>query len=187
MTQTKEINFGEWLQYLNTIVVRWVNQSAAVVADGAEKMSDTEHTVSSCLKTASTLADLALLNGVEYAVTVLAGPGFRMLALVSASDWYDGPQDRSCAYNIDISATEPLSRFVSADPIPADRVGFEVQTADGGVRQCADRVMPAGAAKFRLVVSRLGIHSGCYTGKVSLKPVPPQTGSPVTVDVNIAL
>ena len=38
MTQTKEINFAEWLQYLNTIVVRWVNQSAAVVADGAEKM-----------------------------------------------------------------------------------------------------------------------------------------------------
>jgi hypothetical protein len=187
VTQTKEINLGEWLQYLNTIVVRWANQSAAVVADGADQMTDSEHTVSSCLKTASRLTDVALLNGVEYAVTVLAGPGFRMLALVSASDWYDGPKDRSCAYNIDISATESLSRFVSADPIPADRIGFEVQTADGGVRQCLDRVLPAGTAKFRLVVSRLGIHSGCYTGKVVLKPVPPATGNPVPVNVNIGL
>jgi hypothetical protein len=183
VTQTTESNLGEWLQYLNTIAVRWINQSAAVVADGADQMSDGEHTVSSCFKTASRLADVALLNGVEYAVTVFAGPGFTMLTPVSASDWY--PKDPSCAHSIDIS--EPLSRDVTNDPIPTARIGFEAQTADGGVRQCPDRVLPAGTAKFRVVVSRLGIHSGCYTGKVVLKPVPSATGDPVSVNVDIEL
>jgi hypothetical protein len=186
VTQTAESNPREWLQYLNTILVRWINQSAAVVADGADQMSAGEHTVSSCFKTASRLADVALLNGVEYAATVFAGPGFTMLTLVSASDWYDGPKDRSCAHSIDFSATEPLSRFVADDPIPTVRIGFEVQTPDGA-RPCPDRVLPAGTAKFRVVVHRPGIRSGCYTGTVVLRPVPPATGAPVSVDVDIEL
>lgn len=185
MTQTTETNLAEWLQYLSTIVVRWINQSAAVVADGAGEMSDGEHPVNSCFKTASRLADVALLNGVEYAVTAFAGPGFTMLTPVSASEWFDGPNDVSCAHSIDIS--EPLSRDVANDPISTDRIGFEAQTADGGVRQCPERVLPAGTKKFRVVVSRLGLHGGCYTGKVVLKPVPPAPGDPVFVDVDIEL
>lgn len=184
MTQPVKSNPSEWLQYLSTILVRWINQSAAVVADGADQMSAGEHTVDSCFKTASRLSDLALLNGAEYAVTVLAGPGFEMLTPVSASDWYDLPEDRSCAYSIEIS--EPLSRFVANDPIPTDRIDFEAKTPDGD-RPCPDGVLPAGTAKFRVVVFRPGIHSGCYTGKVVLKPVPPATGDPIPVDVDIEL
>lgn len=186
VTQTAQSNPRDWLLYLNTILVRWINESAAVVADGADQMSSGEHTVDSCFKTASRLADIALLNGVEYATTVFAGPGFTMLTLVSHSAWYDGPKDRSCAHSIGISATEPLSRLVADDPIPTVRIGFEVKTADGA-RLCPDRVLPAGTEKFRVVVSRLGIHSGCYTGRVVLTPVTPATGDPDSFKVEIEL
>lgn len=183
MKQTTERNLGEWLQYLNSIMVRWVKQSAAVIVDGADQMSTGEHTVDSCVKTVTRLADVALLNGVEYGVTVLAGTGFTMLASHSVSDWFDGPTNQSCAHSIEISA--PLSRNVSDDPIPRVRIGFQVPTADGA-RQCLD-VLPAGTTKFRLVVFRAGLHSGCYTGTVVLTPVPPAPGNPVAVDVDIEL
>lgn len=185
MTQTTDKNVGHWLRYLNTIAVRWVNQSAAVVVDGVDQMSDGEHTVSSCFKTATRLADIALLNGVEYAVTALAGPGFKMLPLTVASSWYAVPNAPS-AYSVSVSLTEPLSRDLADDRITIDRIGFEAKIA-GVESPCTESVLPAGAAEFRIVLSRLGLHGGCYTGKVVLTPVPPATGNPVSVDVDIEL
>ena len=186
MTETDAGNPAVWLQYLSDITLRWIAQSAEVIATGAEEMSTGEHTVSSCVKPAGRLADLALVNGVEYATTVFAGPGFDVLALVAGSGWYDISGDQSCAHSVAIAEANPLRRFVTNDPIPADRIGFEVQTA-GGSTPCPDGVLPPGSAKFRVVVYRLGLHSGCYTGKVVLTPVPPAAGAPTSVDVDVEL
>lgn len=188
MTQTGEVNYGEWIKYLSTIMVRSVNQAADVIADGAAEMSDGEHTVNSCFKTASKLADIALLNATEYAVTVLAGPGFTMVAADGFSDWYDCPQTQSAAQGISVSPNEPLSRNVSNDPIDTALISFEAQSASKVVSRCFDHVLPAGTVKFRIAVSRLGLHSGFYAGKVILTSLPPALpGNSIPVDVAIAL
>ncbi len=186
MTKPVVTNPVVWLQYLNEITLRWVTQSAQVIVAGTDEMSTGEHTVSSCVKTAGKLADLALLNGMEYATTLFAGPQFNVLPPVTSSKWYDIPGDQSCAHNVRIAETDRLRRFVSNDSISGERIGFEVQTVDGSA-SCTDGVLPAGSARFRIVVYRLGLHSGCYTGKVVVTPVPATADTPVQLDVEVEL
>ena len=72
-----------------------------------------------------------------------------------------------------------------ADPIPKPLVGFEAQVGTDG-KPCPDGVLPAGTQYFRVVVVRIGLHSGCYTGKVLIATEPP-AGTPTAVAVDIEL
>jgi hypothetical protein len=185
MTSPDVSNPSVLAQYYTKIANRVIQQSAKVVADAVEEFSDGEHTLQTCVKTMNQLADIALLGGVEIVATTFAGPGFQLLPAPAASRFYQVP-DATKQYRVEVCA--PLSRFVSADAIPVNRVAIEAKRA-GGCVHCPGGVLPPGTAEFRLVVNRTGIHSGCYTGQVLVTTVPadPTAAAPAPMAVDIEL
>jgi hypothetical protein len=182
-------NPSAWLQYLNDIYVRWINQSADVIAGAADEISTEISTGKQPFNTwfgaVNRLSELSLLSGIEFWSTLFAGPGFEVLPPIAYSGWYAVPGDPTVAHHAEVSDSEPLNRFVSADAIPKSDVSFEAQVANGA-KPCPGGLLPAGTANFRLVVARTGFHSGCYTGKVLITTVPP-AGPPTPVAVDIEL
>jgi hypothetical protein len=178
-------NPSAWLQYMADIYVRWVNQSADIIAETADEVSTAEQPFNTWFGAVNRLSDISLLSGIEFWSTLFAGPGFQLLSPFTYSHWYKVPGDTSLAHRAEVSDSEPLSRLVSADSIPKSLVAFEAQVANGA-KPCPGGQLPAGTESFRLVVARTGFHSGCYIGNVLIATVPP-AGAPTPVAVEIEL
>jgi hypothetical protein len=167
-------NFGVLAQYCSDIWVRMANQTATAVTEAADELGTGTHTVDDCYQTMTKLANIAFLGWTEIFTSVAAGAGFQTVPALTSSNWYPVPGDQSCAHRVTVG---PLSRSVSDDPITKLRLGLEAQRADKTVVPCLDWVLPAGTTQFRLVVSQLGLHSGCYAGKADIAPIPTTTGA----------
>ena len=178
-------NPGEWVEYCNEITQRWVGRATKVIDEAADKLSTGTQPVQTWLNAVNELADLALIHGGELAATIFAGPGFNKLPPVTPSGWYNVPSGASGQYCLKVSDSKPLHRFVSQDPISPRRIRFEAKVA-GECKPCPGGTLPMGATQFRLIVDRVGIHSGCYTGEVLLVPVS-GTGAPICVAVDLEL
>lgn len=185
MTNPVVSNPGVWVQSLNDIYVRWINQSADVISGAADEISTGKENFNTWFGAVNRLSDISLLSGIEFWSTLFAGPGFEVLPPIAFSGWYQVPGDITCPHQAEVSDSEPLNRLVSADPIPKSHVAFEAQVANGA-KPCPGGLLPASTEKFRLVVARTGFHSGCYTGKVLIAPVPP-AGASTQVAVEIEL
>src|SRR5438874_2650364 len=146
-----------------SIWVRMLRRNGAIAAEASRKMAAGEYGYDDCLRSATELVDGSLLDGMELAETLLAGPGFKFASNVARSDPYSvGPYQNS---EYEVTVTSPLSRGFG-DAIPGTRISFEA-VKRGEADRPTSGILPAGTEQFRLVVNRINLQSGYYSWKVT--------------------
>jgi hypothetical protein len=166
-TSSKPVLLAE---YMAGIWVRMLRRNAAVAAEASRKMAAGDYGYDDYLRSVTTLVDGNLLDGMELAETLLAGPGFKLAPDVALSDPYPvGPG--------------------FGDAVPVARISFEA-VKSGEANRRTSGVLPVGTDHFRLVVNRTNLQSGYYFGQVTVTARPATNASVAdqqVVDVAIKL
>ncbi|MBP1819665.1 hypothetical protein [Mycobacterium sp. OAE908] len=173
-------------EYMAKIWVRMLRRSGAIAEDASQKMAAGKYGYDDYVRSVRQLVDGNLLDGMELAETLLAGPGFKSAANVARSDPYPvGPYQNS---EYEVTVTSPLSRGFG-DAIPGARIGFEA-VKSGEDDRLTSGILPIGTEHFRLVVDRTNLQSGFYFGQVTMVARPAtkaDAGDQQVVDVAIGL
>jgi len=162
-TSSKPVLLAE---YMAGIWVRMLRRNAAVAAEASRKMAAGDYGYDDYLRSVTTLVDGNLLDGMELAETLLAGPGFKVASDVARSEPYPVGPDPNSEY--EVTVTSALSRGFG-DAVPVARISFEA-VKPGEADRVTSGVLPAGTEHFRLVVKRTNLQSGYYSGQVTVRP-----------------
>jgi hypothetical protein len=182
-TSSKPVLLAE---YMAGIWVRMLRRNAAVAAEASRKMAAGDYGYDDYLRSVTTLVDGNLLDGMELAETLLAGPGFKLAPDVALSDPYPVGPDPNSEY--EVTVTTALSRGFG-DAVPVARISFEA-VKSGEANRRTSGVLPVGTDHFRLVVNRTNLQSGYYFGQVTVTARPATNASVAdqqVVDVAIKL
>jgi hypothetical protein len=173
-------------EYVASIWVRMLRRNGAIAAEASRKMAAGNYGYDDYFRSVTNLVDGNLLDGMELATTLLAGPGFKSASDVARSDPYTvGPYQNS---EYEVTVTTPLSRGFG-DAVPDTRIGFEA-VKNGADQGQTSGILPAGTEQFRLVVDRTNLQSGYYIGQVTLTPRPvakADAGDHQVIDVAVKL
>lgn len=161
-------------EYCASILVRMIKQTGAVADDAVQKMDAGDYGCDNWFKSVNQLADVAMQGGMELAETIFAGPGFKLAQCLRYSDWYPVGDGDECQYQVTICT--PLSRGVSADPIPDGRISYQSKQGEV-VQQSLGDLLPVGAEHFRLVIDRTDLQSGYYWGEARITRIPATSGA----------
>jgi hypothetical protein len=166
-------------EYMASIWVRMIRRNGAIAAEASRKMAAGDYGYDDYFRSVTKLVDGNLLDGMELATTLLAGPGFKSASDVARSDPYtvDPYQNSEC----EVTVTSPLSRGFG-DSIPGSRISFEV-VKNGKAQGQKSGILPAGTEEFRLIVDRTNLQSGYYFGQVTLTPRPATKADAADQDV----
>src|SRR5690349_10622450 len=81
-------------EYMAKIWVRMLRRSGAIAEDASQKMAAGKYGYDDYVRSVRQLVDGNLLDGMELAETLLAGPGFKSAANVARSDPYRSEERR---------------------------------------------------------------------------------------------
>jgi hypothetical protein len=173
-------------EYMASIWVRMLRRNGAIAAEASRKMAAGDYGYDDYLRSVTEFVDGNLLDGMELATTIIAGPGFKFASNVARSDPYPVGPYRNSEY--EVAVTSPLSRGFG-DAIPRTRIGFEA-VKGGEADRATSGILPAGTEHFRLVVNRTNLQSGYYSGQVTLMARPAAKADAAdqqVVDVDVRL
>lgn len=152
--------------YLSDVWLRMIRRNGAVAEEAARKIRAGEYGFDDYLQSVAYLVDGNLLEGLDVAQTVVAGPGFKLASNVRRSACYP-LDDSDSQYRVKL--TSPLTRGFG-DELPERRITFE--SVEGSeATHCPTGILAKGAEQFRLVVDRTNLQSGSYVAKVEVTPV----------------
>jgi hypothetical protein len=152
--------------YLSDLWVRMIRRNGAVAESALIKLRKGGYGPKEYLQTIGELVDGNLLDGVELAETIAAGPGFTVASSVVRSSPYAIGPPNDCAYRVKV--TGAFTRGFG-DELPSKVVSFESVQGDDKTH-CPTGLLVSGAEKFHILIDRTDLQSGSYAGQVHVTP-----------------
>ena len=119
------------------------------------------------VKAATQFWDIAAFNGVDFAETVLAGPGASPAPAFAKSDVLKLPHDDGCPHALSVSTDFTLHG--TSITVHRRRVLF-IPGADEDANPSPLRLLPAGVCTFRVAIDTANLKGGTYVGCIRARP-----------------
>lgn len=152
--------------YLSDLWIRMIQRNGEAAELALIRLRKGDFGPSGYLQSIGDWIDGNLMDGVDLAETMVAGPGFKVADSVVRSNPYAIGPPNDCAYRVKV--TTPLTRGFG-DELPAKAVSFESVKGDDRTH-CPTGLLVSGAEKFHILVNRTNLQSGSYAGEVLVTP-----------------